>query len=107
MLRGHLHRVRIARTENGLDGVQRARPDVPEDHAERAQGKRRLAGSVPARCHSVRLPPSRFPGATLANSLAVRGYSIPRVLMERVWQERRANHVRGGALTRFLLCFYG
>ena len=39
---GHLDRVRIARVEHRLDGVQRARPDVAEDHAESTDGERRL-----------------------------------------------------------------
>src|SRR5262249_57613287 len=46
-LRGHRDRVRIARVEDRLDGVQRARADVPEDNPEGADRERPLAGRAP------------------------------------------------------------
>ena len=49
----HLDRVRIARTEDRLDGVQRARPDVPEDNSESTNRESPLAGSVSVHAHSV------------------------------------------------------
>ena len=64
----HLDRVRIARTEDGLDGVQRARPDVPEDDSQSADRKSPLRGSAPAHAHSLPLPCRQLPRATLTNN---------------------------------------
>jgi hypothetical protein len=52
------HRPRHVAAEDGLDRIQRARPDVPEHHAERAQpqGKPR-ARSTAAIAHRRKLIP--------------------------------------------------
>jgi hypothetical protein len=53
---GRRDRVRIARIEDRLDGVQRARADVPEDNAESADRESPLGGSAPVHDPSIRLP---------------------------------------------------
>jgi hypothetical protein len=48
----HLDRVRIARTEQRLHGIQRARADVPEDDAQGTDRESRLRGSATAHAGS-------------------------------------------------------
>jgi hypothetical protein len=54
----HFDRVRIARIENRLHGIQRARPDVPEHNAQSADRESTLRGSASAHGHGhgTRLP---------------------------------------------------
>jgi hypothetical protein len=47
-------RLDIGRGEAGLDGIQRARPDIAEDHAERSDGKRRIQTPDTSRAVSSR-----------------------------------------------------
>ena len=49
----HLDRVRIARVENRLDGVQRAGADVPEDNSESTERESPLGGSASVHAHSI------------------------------------------------------
>jgi len=61
----HRDRVRIARTENGLYRVQRARPDVPEDNSEGTERESPLRASPSAHAQSIRLPCHQLVRATL------------------------------------------
>ena len=61
VLRGHLDRVRIARIEDRLDGVQRAGADVPEDNPKSTNRKSPLGGSAPVHGYGIRLPAHHSP----------------------------------------------
>ena len=47
-LDGRLHRVRVARIEHRLDGVQGARPDIPEHDPQSTDGQRTLGDGTRA-----------------------------------------------------------
>src|SRR5581483_4463663 len=51
VLGGHRDRARVFWVEHRLDGVQRARADVPEHHPESTDGKRPLGGRALVRAH--------------------------------------------------------
>ena len=71
---GHLDRVRIARTEDRLDGVQRARADVPEDNSESTDRESPLGGSASVHAHSIRQPVrSARTSSSRASEAAIQG----------------------------------
>jgi hypothetical protein len=65
--------MRIGRIEDRLDGVQRARADVPEDHSESTNRESALSGSAPVH-PSIRLPAPKPQRITLANDPSEPGY---------------------------------
>ena len=56
----HLDRVRIARIEKGLHRVQRARPNVSENHSQSAKRESSLRTSPSAHAQSIRPRPADF-----------------------------------------------
>jgi len=54
----HLDRMRIARVEKRLDGVQRARPDIAEDNPQSTDRESPLRCGASAHAHSIRPLPS-------------------------------------------------
>jgi hypothetical protein len=77
VLRGYPDRVRVAWVEHRLLGVQRARPDIPEDHSESPDCEGGLGGSGPAYAHGF---PSRRtePASANPNEQSSQPAALPR-----------------------------
>ena len=91
-LRGHLDRVWVVRVEHRLDGVERARPDVPEDHAERADSQGGPSGGAPV--HTPIFADWRSAGVWRASRTGARSMVQPTAKMKNAEQTANTRRPR-------------